>query len=132
MTTGAVVGTAIAARALISPGDTVLMETPTYPNVFPTLAQLRARVSAVPVEPSGWDVATMTSTIRASGARAAILLPDFHNPTGNLMADDERARVAAALLVTHLGGAHRRPHPLGRAGLRIAVEIHGRHRGEAR
>lgn len=97
VTTGAVVGTAIAARALLSPGDTVVLETPTYPNIFPTLTQLRARISAVPVEPSGWDVPTMTSTIRASGARAAILLPDFHNPTGNLMSDDERAAVAGSL-----------------------------------
>ena len=66
VTTGAVVGTAIAARALLSPGDTVVLETPTYPNIFPTLTQLRARISAVPVEPSGWDVPTMTSAIRAS------------------------------------------------------------------
>ena len=97
ITTGAVVGTAIAARAMLSPGDSVVMETPTYPNIFPTLTQLRARIFAVPVEPSGWDVATMGSTIRASGARAAILLPDFHNPTGNLMSDDQRAAVATAL-----------------------------------
>jgi len=97
VTTGAVVGMAIAVRALLSPGDTVVMETPTYPNIFPTLTQLRARIAAVPVEPSGWDVTTMTSTIRASGARAAILLPDFHNPTGNLMSDDQRAVVAKAL-----------------------------------
>lgn len=97
VTTGAVVGTAIAARALLSPGDSVVMETPTYPNIFPTLTQLRARIAAVPVEPTGWDVATMASTIRASGARAAMLLPDFHNPTGNLMSDEQRAVVAKAL-----------------------------------
>jgi len=97
VTTGAVVGVAIAARAVLSPGDAVLLETPTYPNVFPTLTQLRARVAAVPVAPDGWDVATMTSTIRTSGARAAILLPDFHNPTGSLMSDEQRAVVAQAL-----------------------------------
>lgn len=97
VTTGAVVGTAIAARALLSPGDTVVMETPTYPNIFPTLTQLRSRIAPVPVEPNGWDLPTMTSTIRSSGARAAILLPDFHNPTGNLMSDEQRSVVAKAL-----------------------------------
>lgn len=97
VTTGAVVGTAIAARALLSPGDPVVIETPTYPNIFPTLRQLRSRLAPVPVEPTGWDVPTMASTIRASGARAAFLLPDFHNPTGNLMSDDQRAAVAKAL-----------------------------------
>lgn len=123
VTTGAVVGTAIAARALLSPGDTVVMETPTYPNIFPTLRQQRARVAAVPVEPTGWDVPTMTSTIRASGARAAILLPDFHNPTGNLMDDDQRAAVAKELgrgrvtaivdeTVVEIGLDHEGPMPL--------------------
>lgn len=123
VTTGAVVGTAIAARALLSPGETVLMETPTYPNIFPTLTQLRARIAAVPVEPTGWDVPTVTSTIRASGARAAFLLPDFHNPTGNLMSDDQRASVAKALrqsrttaiideTVVELGLDHEGPMPL--------------------
>jgi DNA-binding transcriptional MocR family regulator len=97
VTTGAVVGMAIAVRALLSPGDTVVLETPTYPNVFPTLTQLRARIAAVPVAPDGWDVATMASTIRTSGARAAILLPDFHNPTGSLMSDEQRAVVAQSL-----------------------------------
>jgi DNA-binding transcriptional MocR family regulator len=101
----------------------VLMETPTYPNIFPTLRQLRARIAAVPVEPTGWDIPTMTSTIRASGARAAFLLPDFHNPTGNLMSDDQRALVANALrqsrttaivdeTVVELGLDHEGPMPL--------------------
>ncbi|KRE43538.1 MocR-like transcription factor YczR [Knoellia sp. Soil729] len=97
VTTGAVVGMAIAVRALLSPGETVVLETPTYPNVFPTLDQLRARIAAVPVAPDGWDVTTMAATIRTSGARAAILLPDFHNPTGSLMSDEQRAVVARAL-----------------------------------
>lgn len=97
VTTGAVVSTAIAARTLLSAGDTMLLETPTYPNIFPTLDQLRARVAAVPVEPTGWDLPTMTSTVRASGAKAAFLLPDFHNPTGNLMTDAEREVLAGAL-----------------------------------
>ncbi|KGN34770.1 GntR family transcriptional regulator [Knoellia sinensis KCTC 19936] len=123
ITTGAVVGTAIAARALLSAGDTVIMETPTYPNIFPTLKQLRARIAAVPVEPTGWDIPTMTSTIRASGAKAAFLLPDFHNPTGNLMSDGERATVAKALArgritavvdetVAEMGLDHDGPMPL--------------------
>lgn len=123
VTTGAVVGTAIAARALLSPGDTVVLETPTYPNIFPTLRQLRARIAAVPVEPTGWDVPTMASTIGAAGARAAFLLPDFHNPTGNLMSDDQRAGVAKALrrsrttavvdeTVVEIGLDHEGPMPL--------------------
>ncbi|KGN39190.1 PLP-dependent aminotransferase family protein [Knoellia subterranea] len=123
VTTGAVVGTAIAARALLSPGDPVVMETPTYPNIFPTLRELRSRISAFPVEPTGWDIDTAVSTVRASGARAAYLLPDFHNPTGNLMPDEQRATLARALgrakvtaivdeTVAELGLDHEGPMPL--------------------
>ena len=35
--------------------------------------------------------------MRAAGAAAAFLIPDFHNPTGALLAEEDRARLARAL-----------------------------------
>lgn len=49
------------------------------------------------MDPDGWDVHGAESTIRSAGAVAAVLIPDFHNPTGALMADEDRARLAGAL-----------------------------------
>lgn len=97
VTSGAVAGMAIAARAFLRPGERVLIENPTYPNTAESLRRNGARLTAIPVESSGWDTATVTSTITASAPRGAVLIPDFHNPTGAHMPDEQRAEIAAAL-----------------------------------
>lgn len=101
ITSGALAGTAIAIQALLSPGDRVLVENPTYPNVIATLRGVRARVAAHPVDPQArgkeWDPEGFGLLLRQTGARAAYLVPDFHNPTGALMGTSQRELVGAAL-----------------------------------
>lgn len=97
VTTGAVTGLSVVAQALLGAGDRVVIETPTYPNSMELLRGNDVRLVPVAVDPDGWDLPHTVATIRQAGARAALLLPDFHNPTGNLMADPERAAVAEAL-----------------------------------
>jgi DNA-binding transcriptional MocR family regulator len=97
VTAGALAGVAVAARALVSVGDRVLVESPTYPNAIATLLQTGARIAGVDVEPSGWDVESVTAALRQVGPRAAYLIPDFHNPTGALLSAGDRAAVAAGL-----------------------------------
>ncbi len=97
ITAGALAGVAIAARALISTGDRVLLDSPTYPNAIATLQRTGARLAGVDLDPSGWDVESVTAAIKQVGPRAAYLIPDFHNPTGTLMPSATRESVAAAL-----------------------------------
>lgn len=97
VTTGAVTGLSVVVHALLGAGDRVVIETPTYPNSMELLRGSQIRLVPVPVDPDGWDVAHAVATIRRASARAALLLPDFHNPTGNLMTDADRAAVAEAL-----------------------------------
>ena len=47
ITPGALAAVAIAARALVRPGNRVLLESPTYPNAIATFARNGARVSGV-------------------------------------------------------------------------------------
>lgn len=97
ITSGAVAGLAVVVRALLSPGDRVLVESPGYPNSADALRRGRMRLTPVTVDPDGWDTATVVSAVRAARAAAAVLVPDFHNPTGALMPDEQRAEVALAL-----------------------------------
>jgi DNA-binding transcriptional MocR family regulator len=97
VTAGALAGVAVAARALVSTGDRVLMESPTYPNAIATLQRTGARLAGVDVDPSGWDVDSVTAALRQVGPRAAYLIPDLHNPTGALLPAEDRARLAAGL-----------------------------------
>ncbi len=97
VTTGALAGVAVAARTLAGVADRVLVETPTYPNAIAALRRSGARLVGVPVEPSGPDPEVLDGALRRTRATAALLIPDFHNPTGALMPDRTRARVARSL-----------------------------------
>lgn len=102
---GAQAGVAISARALLSIGDRAVVESPTYPNAIATLTHSGARMVGVDVPPDAAartpDVDGLVATIRQVAPRVAYLIPDFHNPTGALMTDDQRAQVASALKRTH-------------------------------
>lgn len=99
ITPGALAGVAIAMRALISRRDRVLVETPTYPNAIATVEGAGARIVAHPIDHlnDDWDVAGLGAALQSSGARAAYLIPDFHNPTGALMDGEQRARTGRQL-----------------------------------
>ncbi|SDE02932.1 MocR-like transcription factor YczR [Auraticoccus monumenti] len=101
VTSGALAGVAIAVRALLEAGDRVVVENPTYPNAIATLEGARARAVAHPVHHrehgDEWDTGGLATLVRQVGARAAYLVPDFHNPTAALMDTDQRHRVATVL-----------------------------------
>ena len=107
VTSGALAGLAVTARALLSPGDRVLLESPTYPNAIDTLRRSGARPVALPLDRDGWDVEAAEAALRQTAPRAAYLIPDFHNPTGALMPDAQRAALGDALAGT-AHGRHRR------------------------
>lgn len=96
VTAGALAATAIAARALVRPRDRVVVETPGYPNAAQSFVAAGAQLAPVSVDEHGWDLDLLRSRMRGR-PRAAYLVPDFHNPTGRLMSDDERAVLATSL-----------------------------------
>lgn len=98
---GALAGAAIVANALTGAGDRVLVESPTYPNAVRALRGRGTRVLASPIDAEGWDRGQALATLRNSAPRLAYLVPDFHNPTGHLMPDADRAAYAEALRQTH-------------------------------
>jgi DNA-binding transcriptional MocR family regulator len=104
VTSGALAGLAVTARAVLAPGDRVLLEHPTYPNAIDTLRRSGARAVALPLERSGWDIEAADAALRQTAPRAAYLIPDFHNPTGALMPDAQRAELGRALAGSHTVG----------------------------
>ncbi|GAA3716873.1 PLP-dependent aminotransferase family protein [Nonomuraea antimicrobica] len=81
---------------LSAPGDRVMVESPSYPNVLDAIRRARLRPVSVPVTDTGWDVEIIESTLRQVVPQLAYLIPDFHNPTGLLMPAHERVRVLRA------------------------------------
>jgi DNA-binding transcriptional MocR family regulator len=97
VTSGAVAGISIVAAALLRPGDRVLVESPAYPNTLGILDRARTALVTLPVTAAGWDVDTTIPALASARTRLALLVPDFHNPTGALMPDDVRTRLGRAL-----------------------------------
>ena len=105
VTGGAVQALALVLRTVTEPGERVLVEHPTYPNALEAIS--RAFTRTVPVSlasadtGSAWDVESVIATVYQSAPRLAYLIPDFHNPTGQLMDDEHRVAVASALTRAH-------------------------------
>lgn len=97
VTAGALSASAIVAQAFTRPGDRVLVETPTYPNGVDALRHSGARLVGLPVAPDGWDLEGAGALLRQTRPALAYLIPDFQNPTGNVMSEGDRRRLAVLL-----------------------------------
>ena len=101
---GAQAGVATAVRALVTPGDRVVVESPTYPNAIAALQHSGARLVGVDVPPDaatrGPDVDGLDAALQQVRPRAAYLVPDFQNPTGAVLTAEGRARLAATMART--------------------------------
>ncbi len=96
VTQGALHALDLALRALVRPGDRVLVETPTYPGALDAIRAHGAVAIGVPVGPDGWDPAFMRTALRDARPRLGYLIPDFQNPTGFRASAEQRAELARA------------------------------------
>lgn len=89
----------LALRVVTRPGDTVLVESPTYYGLLQMLETHGLKALAIPSDPfSGPSIAAIEAATREPGkVQAALLIPNFANPTGSLMAPADKSRLAALL-----------------------------------
>lgn len=94
VTTGAQHGIALVARTLLNRGDSVLVESPTYPHAMEALRQAGGRLVPVAVTTEeGWDETALEQALQRTSPALAYLQPDNHNPTGRTMSPAARQRV---------------------------------------
>ena len=79
---------------LVQPGDTVVIEAPTYDRTLLALQKLGAELLAIPVEADGLEVDALERAL-SSGARPKLahVIPNFHNPAGVTLSLDKRRRL---------------------------------------
>jgi len=94
---GALTALMVVAQALVATRERVLVESPGYPNAHAALRRAGARHVPVPMDVDGWDLDAVDLVVREARPRLAYLIPDFQNPTGNLMSDQQREQYAAVL-----------------------------------
>ncbi|MEA9983927.1 PLP-dependent aminotransferase family protein [Subtercola sp. RTI3] len=97
VTSGALQGLNLIARTLLSRGDRVVVETPTYPHAADALVAAGARLVPVAVTAGeGWHEDAMLQAFARTAPALAFLMPDFQNPTGESMGNDMRHRLVEA------------------------------------
>lgn len=103
ITTGAMGALHLLHRALVGPGDRVAVEGPSYPHTLQALRRSGARLVPVPhAWPGGpelmpsWDLPEWQRVLRGAAPKLAYVMPDFHNPTGALIEEEQRRELLAA------------------------------------
>src|SRR3954467_13820598 len=93
-TNGSMQADAFLFELLVEPGDTVVVEAPTYDRTLLSLRSLGADVLAIPLEEDGIDVEALASPL-AAGARPKLahIIPNFQNPAGYTLSLDKRRRL---------------------------------------
>jgi DNA-binding transcriptional MocR family regulator len=83
---------------LCKSGDTILVESPTYFGVLQAVEHLGLKVIEVPNHSGrGIDVDAVRSAVAGQRLAAAVLMPNFNNPSGSLTPPDAKRELVAAL-----------------------------------
>jgi 2-aminoadipate transaminase len=91
VTNGSMQADAFLFDALVAPGDTVIVERPTYDRTLLSLRGRDAQVRAVELEADGIDVAAVEALIAGGAApKLAHIIPNFQNPAGYTLSGAKR------------------------------------------
>jgi DNA-binding transcriptional MocR family regulator len=95
VTTGSQQALGLVADVLIDPGDSVLVENPSYLAALQSFSLAGARLVPVPCDEEGIDPDLLPALIARHHPKFLYLVPTFQNPTGRTMPDARRRRLAA-------------------------------------
>jgi 2-aminoadipate transaminase len=100
VTTGSQQGLYLLGRALLDPGDVVLVELPSYTGAITAFRGFGAELVGVKQDADGInleDLERVTARVRGQGRhiKALYVVPNFQNPTGLLISLEKRRALAA-------------------------------------
>ncbi|GAA3397144.1 aminotransferase-like domain-containing protein [Cryptosporangium minutisporangium] len=100
ITSGSQQALALVCQLLVRPGDTVLVEEPTYDLALRLLRAVSAQLVGVPVDAHGMRVDVLGELLARHRPRLLYVVPNFQNPTGVTLTGARR-RVLLELARTH-------------------------------
>jgi DNA-binding transcriptional MocR family regulator len=98
ITTGAHQAISLIARQTLQPGDSVLVESPTFPGALDVFRRFGARVVPLPVDEHGVRVDVLTDLMARTEVKLLYVTPTFHNPTGAVLPLERRERIGELAL----------------------------------
>ena len=95
VTNGCTEAVALALLSITQPGDTIAIETPTNFSFLQLLKELGVLVMEVPTDPQhGVDIDELEKILRHDRIKACLFMPNFHNPLGAIMTDENKQKLA--------------------------------------
>ncbi len=100
VTSGGIEALNLVSMATLDPGDTVLVESPTYLAALHVLRSYEARIEAVPIDDEGLDPGALEEKLKElarAGRRPRFLyvIPSFQNPSGATWSEERRRKIVA-------------------------------------
>jgi len=93
MTNGSQDGLNLVSEAFVEPGDTVLVENPTYPEALLAFGKEGARFVSVPVDKDGPIVEEMERVLSQNKVKLFYTIVNFQNPSGCVTCDERKRRI---------------------------------------
>jgi DNA-binding transcriptional MocR family regulator len=94
VTSGSQQALTLIAAVLIEPGDTVLVEEPSYLAALQCFQMAGARVVPIPCDDDGLDPEALPALVRRERPKLLYTVPTFHNPTGRTLPIERRRALA--------------------------------------
>lgn len=94
VTSGSQQALTLLATALLEPGDTVVVEDPTYLAALQCFSFAGARIVSVPSDEDGLDPAALDALVERERPKLLYTIPTFQNPTGRTLPAARRRAVA--------------------------------------
>jgi 2-aminoadipate transaminase len=93
ITSGSQQGIDLTAKLLLDPGDTVLVENPTYLAALQAFSAYEAKFVAVGSDAGGMDVDEVERVLERSRPKLIYVVPDFQNPKGTTLTLERRKKL---------------------------------------
>nr|WP_295927722.1 PLP-dependent aminotransferase family protein [uncultured Dyadobacter sp.] len=99
ITDGALQALYIALASVCDAGDVIAVESPCVFSVLEVIRVLNLKVVEIPVSSSaGFDVDLLRKACRDNAIKAVIVTPNFQNPTGMLLTDEQKKSLVSLAL----------------------------------
>jgi DNA-binding transcriptional MocR family regulator len=91
VTSGCIEAVNLCLQAVGGPGDTVVVESPTYPWFLQLIEDQNKFALEIPTDPqTGIDMDQLERAVAKNAVNACLMVPNFHNPLGFVMPEEKK------------------------------------------
>lgn len=99
VTNGCIEAVSLCLQAVAAAGDTIIVESPTYPWFLQVIEDLKMYALELPTDPrTGIDPEILGQAMNRKDVRACLLIPTFHNPLGFSMPRNHKKAILETAL----------------------------------